>query len=159
MKTLQFTPAQAAVINQMCELMMQMNNDKAFNGKHAGSNQTYGAIHNAVVEFIAIETGLKSTFIENAGGQHGWNLYGNANFAVDIQTAINASLEEIRHTEASEAQDILWANFRESEDSLFEIEGQGDPEFYWIHCTLGDLESTIPATIEAAQEFITSHKA
>ena len=94
MTTTTLNPADRAIVNQLCNLMLAMNNRNDANAAQSGG--TYGHLHDAITTFVLTQTGINLGRLRSF---HGWNLGGNETFADDIQVAIDTIVD----TDADEA--------------------------------------------------------
>ena len=79
MKNTTLNIADRSIINQLCTLLMEMNDR---NDKNASQSSTYGCISLAIIAFVLNQTDVSI-------GRHDWNLGGNHSYADDIQAVIN----------------------------------------------------------------------
>jgi precorrin-4 methylase len=80
MKT-RLTPEARETLNQLVALMMHAN---AAGPAHSGNDSTYGALREAVIRFLAAETGIPAAALRYLD----FNWHGNHSFADDAETAI-----------------------------------------------------------------------
>ena len=123
MKT-RLTPEARETLNRIVALMFEMN---ATGRNHAGHDQTYGALWDAVVRFLAAETGVPATLLRSLA----YNWHGNRSFADDAETAIAAATEEARQafTDADDEWTVqLQHAFRgAASEKRYTAEGRGEP--------------------------------
>lgn len=123
MKT-RLTPEARETLNRLVALMMEMN---AAGPAHSGTVSTYGALSEAVIRFLAAETGIPAALLRPLD----FNWGGNATFADDAETAIAAATEEARQT-FTDADDEWTAQLHRvfqgaASEARYAPKGRGEP--------------------------------
>lgn len=83
------TDTDRTIVNQLCTLMMEMNNRGDGN---TSQSSTYGCLSEAIVAFVHNQTGVD---ISNPPTRYGWNLGGNKSYADDIQVVVDLVVDSL----------------------------------------------------------------